>query len=284
MTFNNKGFTLIEILIAITLLAFMVLGITTISSNSIDTKDRVLKEDEVRMQLETALSRLEWDFSHLYSPLYFSIKMQSESEADEENEAYTSFMQKYSNNRRFNSVSYEALPIPKIELEDKSELTFFTIANRRKFQNQKQSNFAWIKYELEDYQNDSQDNETLGIIEGTKVLTRKFLADDVFSPQEFEWDKVKSQQLLTNVESIKFEFWDKEKRKWKENLRTIKNGLNKIDGVKITITWLESEDNPIEIFRVYRPLYPYFESENFYQLKNIKDKDYATGSNSELEE
>ena len=72
---TQGGFTLIEILIAITILAFLMVGVYTIVSNSVDTKDRVLSEDKSYVQVMRALDRLQSDVAQLWSPLYCSASL-----------------------------------------------------------------------------------------------------------------------------------------------------------------------------------------------------------------
>ena len=69
---EQNGFTLIEVIISITLLALMMVYMVNIIDNSIKTKESVLAEDKDFMQIETALARFDLDFSQIYSPLFFS--------------------------------------------------------------------------------------------------------------------------------------------------------------------------------------------------------------------
>jgi prepilin-type N-terminal cleavage/methylation domain-containing protein len=71
----QSGFTLLEILIAITLLAFITLGVVNITENAALTMERTGEINKNNLQAETAFSRFEWDFSQIYSPLYFSTIM-----------------------------------------------------------------------------------------------------------------------------------------------------------------------------------------------------------------
>lgn len=281
---NQKGFTLIEVLISITLLAFIMLIIMNISSNAMSTKDRVTKEDNKMLQIETALNRIQWDIEHSYSPLYFSIPMKANTQNEGDLEAYNNFMQKYQNNNRFKMVSYEGLPIPKNELEGKDEFTFFTAGNRRKFQDQKQSSFAWIKYQLSNVENEDDLDEEMRSFESTKYLTRQFMADDVFNPDSIKWDDVKKQTLLRNVTKLKIQFWDFKTKKWQENLRVIADGDSKLNGVKLIIEIQEDEDNTYIIEKIVRPLFPKFTSEDYYELVNVKDEDFLNSNQNEFDD
>lgn len=275
---NNKGFTLIEVLISVTLLAFVMLGITTTSENAIFTKERVTKEDNKFFQVETALSRIQWDIEHAYSPLYFSIPMKvTETATEEQLEAYNNFIQRYQNNARFNQVSYEALPIPKNELDEKSTFTFFTAANRRKFQNQKQSHYAWVKYDLVNIDSEDDLEDDQKSFSGTKYLTRQLLADNVFDSEEIPWDDIRSQTLLRNVTSFKIHFWDYSKAKWQESLRTVQNGESIIYGVKLIIEIKIEEDLTKVIEKVIRPLFPKFTPEDYYDMIQVTDENFING-------
>lgn len=264
---NDQGFTLMEVLIAITILSFIMVSIITIQDNGIATKERVIVEDQDWLQVETAFSRLEWDFSQIHSPLYYSHEMRpSQNPTEEEQEVYSMLTAPYMNNDNFAFPSYDGHPVPIFKLEDKNTLTFFTTSNRRKFKNIKQSNFAWVRFKLEKLassrDSDSDDNER-----NTKSLVRYFYPDNPFSAGPIPWDDLKGQVLLRNIEDIKFELWDREQRKWQENMDVIPNGAHKIQGLKVTLNWLDKDANKYEFVRILRPLQPHFIPEDMYQLK-----------------
>lgn len=258
--FNQNGFTLIEVLIAITILSFIMLAIVSTTDSSQQVKDRVLSEDRETLQVETAFSRFEWDFSQIYSPLFFSHEMkQTNLTTEDQINTFQEFMANYTNNNRFPKPSYDGIPIPKFTVDGKNDFTFFTLSNRRKFQNIKQSHFAWVKYTLEN--SDEEEPRAKGI------LVRKFLSNDVFDSEDIKWDDVKTQVLLRNVESLTFEFWDKDKKKWVDNIQLITNGSHLLYGVKITLEWIAKDNSKRTFFRIYRSLFPYFTPEDMYALQ-----------------
>ena len=260
---NDKGFTLMEVLIAITILSFIMVSIITIQDNGIATKERVLVEDRDWLQVETAFSRLEWDFSQIHSPLYYSHEMRiSENSTEQEQEVYQMLTAPYMNNDNFAFPSYDGHPVPIFRLENKNTITFFTTSNRRKFKNIKQSNFAWVRYSVEELESDegSQSNKN-------KALVRYFYPDNPFTPEPIPWDDLKGQVLLRNIENLTIEMWDRDQAKWQENMDIIKNGKYKIEGLKVTLNWIDKDNNPYEFVRVIRPLQPHFEPEDMYQLQ-----------------
>jgi prepilin-type N-terminal cleavage/methylation domain-containing protein len=266
---NDKGFTLLEVMIAIALLSFVVVAIVQITGGAQDTVDRTLIEDKELLQVETAFARFEWDFSQIYSPLYFSHEMRKQTDDSEEALlAFDRLMEPYQGRPNFDSLSYDGLPIPKFTFEDKNEITFFTNSNRRKLKNIKQSHFAWVRYTLETDRDTTPEVDLYGVktLRAKGIWIRKVYTEDVFSNEVIDWSKVKSQVLLRNVEKISFEFWDPENRKWVENIRLIKDGDKLFRGVRITMVWKTIDDLEQTYVRTFRPLYPQFTPEDLYKL------------------
>ena len=86
---NNKGFSLLEILISITLLSIMMVFVIDITNDSLDTKDTVLAEDQELFQAEMAVNRIVTDISHMYNPLFYAAeKGKKTGELKEESEFF----------------------------------------------------------------------------------------------------------------------------------------------------------------------------------------------------
>ncbi len=303
---NQKGFTLVEIMIAILLLAFITIAVVTITENSINTKDRTTQLNEDNLQIETAMSRFEWDFSQIYSPLYFSTPMTFNSAvpggapgnpnagAAGGNNATAAggvgggtnataggvgggigvnpALQQYQENlnmrfqvsEHFASVSKEGMPIPKFYSPEKTTFEFFTSSNRRKLENTRQSNYAWVRYTLGDHLehpegiNGKEVNPN--IPKNLKTFVRYFSADNPYSDKRLnvEDDKIKGAVLLENVEKLEFQFWNFDRRKWETNLKTIQGGENMLRGVRVMITWYDSAGQKRSADRFFRNHWPIF--------------------------
>ncbi len=267
--YNQQGFTLIEILIAITLLAFITLGVVSVTENASLTMERTTEINKNNLQIETAMSRFEWDFSQIYSPLYFSTLMNtSQSEAvaarTQPNPALQEYYQQLSTrfqlNEHFNSISKEGLPVPRFYAPEKDVFEFFTSSNRRKLENTKQSHFAWVRYSLgEAREKDPGEEENPDIPKSLKTLVRYFAADDPYDDKRIDITdaaRVKGAVLLENVESLEFQYWDYARKKWETSLKTINQGENIIRGVKILLTWYDSRGQKRSISRIFRNHWP----------------------------
>lgn len=290
---KESGFTLLEILIAITLLAFITIGIVNITENAALTKERTTEINENNLQIETAMSRFEWDFSQIYSPLYFSTVMNFNSAAQmnpggnpggvqsgsmdgttgtlpqggqtaalqspQLQQYYEQLIQRFERNEHFMAVSKEGIPVPRFYAPDKSVFEFFTTSNRRKVQNQKQSHFAWVRYALAPQEPTEAEEQNPNIPKSLRSLVRYFSADDPYSDKRINIDdetRVKGAVLLRNVENLEFQYWDYEKRKWETSLRNIRGGESLIRGVRINITWYDSFGNQKTASRIFRTNWP----------------------------
>lgn len=281
---KQSGFTLLEILIAITLLAFITIGVVNITDNAAQTKERTTEVNENNLQIETAMSRFEWDFSQIYSPLYFSSVMnmnqnigvdgqpisgtqpngtQSGATPGQVNpqlqQYYEQLISRFERNEHFISVSKDGHPIPRFYAPEKSIFEFFTTSNRRKVENTKQSHFAWVRYSLADQEQTEEEETNTNIPKSLKSFVRYFSADDPYGDQRInvqENQLVKAAVLLRNVEYLEFQFWDYQRRKWETNLRNIESGESLVRGVKLIITWYDSQGAKRSSTRIFRTLWP----------------------------
>jgi len=232
------------------------------------------------LQVETAFARFEWDFSQIYSPLYHSHDLRKqENDSEESQAAFDKLMAPYQSGSNFKSLSYDGIPIPTFSFEDKNKITFFTNSNRRKMKNIKQSHFAWIKYELiQDREPDDTISNTTGVkkTRANGIWVRKVKSKDVFNNDDIDWSDIKAQVLLRNVDSVKFEFWNPDNKKWVENIRLIKDGDKIFRGLRITLKWIGLAEEEQLFVRTFRPLNPFFKPEDMYELAKEKSSTPST--------
>lgn len=282
---KNDGFTLLEILIAITLLAFISIGIVSITEDAANTKERTTEINENNLQIETAMSRFEWDFLQIYSPLYFTTVLNPNANQNidggvppivDENgtplpnqnplatspfaqQYYQNLIQRFERNEHFMAVSKEGFPIPRFYAPEKGVFEFFTSSNRRKVENQKQSHFAWVRYALAAQEPlPDEEDENPNIPKSLKSFVRYFDSDDPYSDKRINIDneRVKGAVLLRNVETLEFEYWNFDRRKWESSLRSVPGGESVIRGVKVFITWYDSYGNKRSTTRIFRTHWP----------------------------
>ena len=287
-TKKQNGFTLLEVLIAITLLGFITLGVVSVTDNAVNTKERTNEANKNNLAIESALARFEWDFGQIYSPLYFSTVMnmqsatqnpyadgqsagdQSGNQAGNSGNAapqanpqlqmyYEQVIERMQQNEHFNSLSKEGLPIPRFYAPEKNTFEFLTTSNRRKIENVRQSSFAWVRYGLTDMSPDQlkdQEDAKVEIPKGLKNLTRWFDPNDPWGTKRMDIENIKGAVLLENVEALEFSFWDFQRKKWETSLRTIQQGESLIRGVKVFISWYDSAGAKRSVERIFRNHWP----------------------------
>jgi prepilin-type N-terminal cleavage/methylation domain-containing protein len=289
LKFNQQGFTILEVLLATTIMSFLMLGVNSIVSQSSETKDEVTREDRAYLQVYTALNRFEVDFTQIHSPLYYTSKERTIDEVSRDNpdsdidrDTLDNPNLAYQSSEKFPMISRKGEPIGTIVNEDKSSLIFSTMSNRRKIQDAKEGRFAWVQYSL-----GKVSPEAEVPLKGEELI-RNFTAENPYS-KEFDWKNTASQVLLQNVKSILFEFYDKTREKWVDKLSD--TGLDKDTprAVRVTLVWFNESGNEMEFSRTFRPLWPYFdtmtdEKDRQAALKGAGSKDQNLNNNGDRDE
>ena len=247
---NSRGFTLIEILIAIAILSFMALGIFNIVSQSSDTAERVTQEDQEFVQIVGALKKFDRDFSSIYSPLYFSPPMGLSQKLEESNNNRTPeeepINQKYKDHNFYDGTTEDGHPIPAIFYEKNTELIFYTSSHKRKYENEKESNFSWVRYFIASNPEQSD----------LKVLYRQEIAENIFQ-RELDWGAIPAFTVINNIVKIDIFFWDSEKKEWSDSIAEESKYLGK--ALKIELIWSDKNGNENLVNKTYRILWPEFD-------------------------
>lgn len=260
---NNQGFTLIEVMIAITILAFISFITYKMVDSNTETKDRVVKEDRQTVQSLTAIGRIDSDVTQIYNPLYSNSKLVptannsgSDIYADSSSSA----------NGAFDGKANNGALIPQFKSEDKSTLIFLTQANRRKMADTKESRFAWVKYSVRSMEPDpdNPDDKVSGFYE----LVRQTIPTDIFNPTQ-DWSKPKFQVVMERIKTLEFSFWDERSKKYTTSLQELNENKNLIRSLKVNIVWIDDDNNEQKIEKAFRVLYPYF---------NTKQDDLTNGT------
>lgn len=251
---NNAGFTLVEVLIAITILTFISLSTFVMVDSNLSTREEVTKEDGLILQAVTATNRIDSDFSQFYTPLFYSVK--NAPTKSDPNAAYQEDNVLYTNDS-FDGTTKDGGIIPQIINADKSTLIFFTQANRRKFANSKESRFTWVKYKLKAMTPDPENPDDKS--SGRYELVRQTIATDIYNSEK-NWDEPKEQLLLTHIKELEFSFWDPQAQKFTTNLQDLNEFKFAPRMLKVKITWIDADENEQKIEKISRVLNPYFDT------------------------
>ena len=84
---------------------------------------------------------------------------------------------------------------------------FFTSAHKRKYENEKESNFSWVRYFVASNPDDAELN----------ILYRQEIAENIYD-RELDWSNTPAFALLGNIAKIDFFFWDSKKKEWSDSI------------------------------------------------------------------
>lgn len=249
---NHSGFTLVEVLISILLLAFISLETFKLVDNSTSTKENVLREDRALLQSIVATGRLDSDISQLYSPLYSYGKANVVSDANAE------YLDNSSSGATYDGKAKNGMIIPQFESSDKSTIVFLTTSNRRKVAEVKESRFTWVRYSMR--QSEKSDDQTIndkGALQAENELVRQTISTNIYT-SNLNWSDVKSQILMTQVKSIEFSFWNDSTKKFSSSILDLNENKNAIRSIKMQLIWIDEDNHEQKIEKIFRILHPYF--------------------------
>ena len=246
-----NGFTLLEIIISITILSFLMLGVYYLTENSTEGDARVTKEDLFKMQIEAALNRLDQDFSRIFTPLYYKSIKGKKSEQASELESMTDEFPSFETTERFPALTQDNQPIPAIKSDSPSDLLFLSTINQRKIQNAKESHFVWIKYMLRDSLDENRNSKA------PFELIRYYLPSDIYAP-DFDFEKIRPSVLLGNIKKLEFLFWNPTKKTFVDDLKMM-DKPHLIRAIKVVLSTVDEKNNELKFERIYRSIWPFFD-------------------------
>jgi prepilin-type N-terminal cleavage/methylation domain-containing protein len=257
---SHSGFTLVEVLISILLLAFISLQTFKLVENSTNTKENILREDRALLQSLVATGRLDSDISQLYSPLYSYGKANPTTDPD------GAYLDNSSLKGTYDGKAKNGMIIPQFESTDKSTITFLTTSNRRKIAEVKESRFSWVRYSMRrsEKSDDGPINDKAPI-EAENELVRQTISTNIYS-SNLNWSDVKSQILMTQIKSIEFSFWNDLTKKFTSSILDLNENKNSVRSIKMQLVWMDEENHEQKIEKIFRILHPYFNT----KLDDIK--------------
>lgn len=258
-TINRQGgFTLIEILIAISILTFMMVSVYQITSESIDTKEMVSVEDREFLQVERALERLNLDFTEIYSPLYYSHRYRSQDQRNQfdnrsgarsgQGQSGGARAPRYETSDKYPMVTHHGRAVPKFESPAPHSFIFMSASHRRKFMDSKESNYSWVRYSLGPMLQDSENEQRR---EGGQRLIRQVQARNVYS-RNHNWGEVEEQTLLNDVKSFSIEYWNPSTQNWVSDIERLNENQYRLSMIRIFLEWIDPNGFEQEFTRIYR--------------------------------
>ncbi|MBN20634.1 MAG: hypothetical protein CL678_05035 [Bdellovibrionaceae bacterium] len=217
MNFNQasseKGFTLIEMMIAIAILAFISLGVFHAMTSSFKIRDKILTEGDFLTRIRLSIGMISKDIQLIYNPI---LMLPPEPKKTENNNGTDP--QLSGQNYRQESVdggNYWGPILDKTGIRaavftgNETQMSFITSSHERIYRESPESRLAKITYELR------EDTFAKGNLEGTQVFT-KIEDINVFLTEDNVDDHKKVYPILYGVVQLKLDYYFKAKERWEK--------------------------------------------------------------------
>lgn len=257
---KQSGFTLIELMIAMTILAFISMAVYQNTTQSFVLRDNVEQDGDFYNSIRVALDILGRDVIHIYSPNAAALPGDL-GKAAKKTAQGTFDVQADPNSggtnpappepaSQFWGESINTVGVRPSRLQGEAEkISFIINSHMRLFRDSAECDFAKIIYALED-DRDQKSNATV------KALIKRedpaAFEDNTRQKSETEVRYV----LISNVKSLKFRFLDGEKDKWDDKWDTEgmdhKGKFPVVIEITLEVTPPNSQ-NPLKITQLYRP-------------------------------
>ncbi len=225
VSLSQKGFTLIEIMISMTLLAFISLAIYQATTSSFRLRERLLGGGDFQNTIRLSVGILDRDFSAVYSPTLMIPEPTSSSSTTTTSDSGTTTDSSSSGGASRDSEILSSGELSRstkfwggaVEISglrpsrfqgNGSSMSFISASNIRIYKEAPETELTAISYSLEE-------DRMPGAIAGTRVLMRT--ADPgIFAEYLGERESKTSRvyPLIRGITKLEIRYWNPEKKEW----------------------------------------------------------------------
>jgi general secretion pathway protein J len=205
---NNYGFTLLEVLIAISLLVVISLAIYQATTETYRLRDTLMNEGDFHNGIRLSMSVMERDVSQLYSPILMVPEKKGPPAPADAQDMEAILATDQGRTTDFWTAAVDKTGIrPSRFIGTEKKMSFISVSHIRMYKNTPESEFAKITYELQSDRNqDGKDTST-------NVLV-KTESPNAFLEEDYK-DKMKHiYPLLHGVTKLHYRYYRKEKEEW----------------------------------------------------------------------
>lgn len=207
---NRNGFSLIEIMISIAILALISIMVTQTTTKSFQLREDLANEGEFHNGIKLAMNVVERDITHVFSPQMMMVKPKN-------TEAQEAFTQSAPNPAPFWGSVLDPSGIRSSRFQGQErKMSFITSAHERVYKDARESIFAKITYSIE---SDPKPEEGL---EGTLALFRT-INTNAFDVDGDDRKNDKTYKILSGIKSASFKYFQRGKDVWQRTWDTESN-------------------------------------------------------------
>ncbi|MEW6056748.1 MAG: type II secretion system protein GspJ [Bdellovibrionota bacterium] len=252
----QSAFTLIELLIAMTILSFIALSVYQNTSQSFVLRENIEQEGDFYNAIRVTLDVLGRDISHIYSPKSEALPGNLGRSTQPQNA--NPVIQAINNNLEplapatpywGDALNQDGFRPSRFQGEA-AKMSFVINSHMRLFKDSPESDFAKIAYALEDDPLAPRNSPGKALVK--RVDTTVFIEENsVNSETEIKYT------LLTNIKSIEFKYLDGEKDTWFARWDTTgidhKNIFPSVIEVNLEVFLPNSTEHTFKVSQHYRP-------------------------------
>jgi len=206
---RNKGFTLIEVLIALAIFAWIGIFVYRFTTQAHQIGNVINNEGDFYNEVRLSMNILEQDIEMMFSPemiLRWNWKPADPDAIRSKLGPYLEGLELRSTDY-WNAVVHESGVRPSRFQGDEKSMSFITASHVRIYKDAPESVFARVRYELR------ADKFPPEGVEGTQVLV-KMISADAFSLDDTDKEKFKIYPLLSGIKKFRVKYYQKEKDNW----------------------------------------------------------------------
>lgn len=251
---KNSGFTLLEVLIAMTLMVFISIAIYQATTKTFELRDILSVEGDFFSEIRLSMGIMENDVGMLYSPVIIIPPEKTPSNAQtpptqaQDNapaEIASKFWGGFADNTGIRHMRF---------IGSDNSMSFVTTSNIRVYKNSIESIFKKVVYRIESEQRDENTDESMA---GTMVLV-KTENPNAFDTEEDEGNLLKKYSLIHGVKKLQFRYYRKEKDDWFKNWDSETDNFKNIypDVIEVEIEVIGPQRHAFEGKFKFRPEIP----------------------------
>jgi len=275
---SHKGFTLIEVLIAMMILAFISLGIFQAIRQSYHIRDVLLAESEFYHSVRLAMNVMDKDISLLYSPKIIlkkdtnsnstaqpipepGLPPSGDPNANPNNTAATgpTLADAIAHGERYRGTEYWTSVVDPTGIRlsrfigKENSMNFITASHVRMYKGIKESVFAKVSYSVEN--NPDTNPEIAG-----KLMLLKTVSTNAFNYEEDNDPSLKKYKILSGIKSIHFKYYQLQKDVWHKSWDTDSADYKDIypDLIQVVIEATGEQRLSFEGNYIFKPEIPYY--------------------------
>jgi prepilin-type N-terminal cleavage/methylation domain-containing protein len=267
---RQSGFTLLEVLISIVILAFISIGIYEITSDTFRLSDLLANDSDFFSTIRLSMNMIDRDVTMLYTPKNIlpasTLKLldaevttmttgQPQAQAaDAKDQAAIAFGDQFKGTEYWGSiVDKTGIRLSRF-IGTETSIKFITAAHVRIYKDARESIFAKVSYGVERVKSDGDDP----VYKDTQTLI-KTSNPNVYDYEKDDGPALHRYPLLQGVKSFKFQYYSKDKDKWFNTWDSESPDTKFIypDRIKIDIEVIGPQELSFQGTYVFKPEIPF---------------------------